>query len=145
MDINKIDYDREYNILEIMEFPEDREFIDDIELKVKFENGCLESWSNTGRKWIGCKITKNWLNTKFKLVKKDKKVNFEEAVKAYEKGKTVKCILNNEIYFYYGSYAPKDIRNYGEYFIKYNENAEDNSDFPTTGEILRGEWYIKED
>lgn len=142
---NKIDCDREYNIMEIKEFPEGTEFIDGLCLKIRFNNNCMEVLSNKTKKWTECKITKNWLNSKFKIVKRDKKVSFKEAIQAYENGKAVKCILNNEIYFYYGSYAPKDIKNYGEYFIKYNENAEDNSDFPTTGEILRGEWYVKED
>ncbi|MDU4545309.1 MAG: hypothetical protein E6Y69_00765 [Clostridium botulinum] len=123
---NKIDYDREYNILEIMEFPEDREFIDDIGLKVKFENGCLESWSNTGRKWVECKITKNWLNTKFKPIKKYKKVKFSEAMEGLQQGKIIRC----------------DLLGVAEYY-----SLEDKTHSYVIGKkkILNGEWYIKEE
>ncbi|NHL38684.1 hypothetical protein FDE95_19300 [Clostridium botulinum] len=122
---NKIDYDREYNILEIKEFPEETEFIDNMGYKVKFENGCMKVWSNGTLKWGKCKITKNWLGSKFKLVKKDKKVEFIEAIKAFTKGKTIKVQYKNIIEIY--------------------EPEEFNGDTLSPENILHGEWYIKED
>ncbi|MBE1304545.1 hypothetical protein G4W71_10980 [Clostridium botulinum] len=129
---NKIDYDREYNILEIKEFPEETEFIDNMGYKVKFENGCMKVWSNGTLKWGKCKITKNWLGSKFKLVKKDKKVEFIEAIKAFTKGKTIKVQYKNIIEIY----EPEEFN--GEYILT-------DGDTLSPENILHGEWYIKED
>ncbi|KIN80959.1 hypothetical protein [Clostridium botulinum] len=129
---NKIDYDREYNILEIKEFPEETEFIDNMGCKVKFENGCMKVWSNGTLKWGKCKITKNWLGSKFKLVKKDKKVEFIEAIKAFTKGKTIKVQYKNIIEIY----EPEEFN--GEYILT-------DGDTLSPENILHGEWYIKED
>ncbi|ENK0558024.1 hypothetical protein AB2T19_002833 [Clostridium botulinum] len=124
---NKIDYDREYNILEIMQFPEGIEFIDNIGCKVKFENSYMKVWSNATLNWGKCKITKNWLGSKFKMIKKDKKVSFEEAIQAYLKSKDIKCIWNDETTIYSDGFLDSD------------------NDKLTMGQILKGEWYIKED
>ncbi|MDU6337097.1 MAG: hypothetical protein E6594_15085 [Clostridium sporogenes] len=129
---NKIDYDREYNILEIKEFPEETEFIDNMGYKVKFENGCMKVWSNGTLKWGKCKITKNWLGSKFKLVKKDKKVEFIEAIKAFTKGKTIKVQYKNIIEIY----EPEEFN--GEYILT-------DGDTLSPENILHGEWYIKEE
>ncbi|HBJ2612650.1 TPA: hypothetical protein LA742_001076 [Clostridium botulinum] len=135
MDINKIDYDREYNIMELFNFTDKTEFIDDMCLKVRINSNCLEVLSNKEQKWKECKLTKNWLDTKFKIVKKDKKVSFKEAIQAY--GKEIYCIWkddNNE----------KHVSNY-----KIRNNWEEILDFHneylSPEEILNGEWYIKED
>ncbi|KOM98068.1 hypothetical protein ACP49_09295 [Clostridium botulinum] len=124
---NKIDYDREYNILEIMQFPEGIEFIDNMGCKVKFENSYMKVWSNATLNWGKCKITKNWLGSKFKMIKKDKKVSFEEAIQAYLKSKDIKCIWNDETTIYSDGFLDSD------------------NDKLTMGQIVKGEWYIKED
>ncbi|NFM26161.1 hypothetical protein FDB84_17360 [Clostridium sporogenes] len=126
---NKIDYDREYNILEIMEFSEDREFINEGKYIVKFKNGDFKAKyaDDTSSSWTRCFLTKEWLNAKFKLVKKDKKVSFEEAIQAYLKGKDIKCIWNDETTIYNNGFIDSD------------------DDKLTMGQILNGEWYIKED
>lgn len=129
---NKLDYDREYNIQEIKDFTENMEFVDNMNIKVRFNNGCMEAWSNTKRKWIECKITRNWLNSKFKLIKKDKKVSFKEAIQAY--GKEIYCILDDgetKISYYIES--------------KKSPLLDANIIAITPEEILNGEWYIKED
>ncbi|ENJ9653528.1 hypothetical protein AB2T14_001136 [Clostridium botulinum] len=130
---NKIGYDREYNIMEIKEFPENTEFIDSLGLKIRFNNrNCMEVFSNKTKKWVECKLTKNWLNSKFKLVKKDKKVTALEAMQAYYEYKTIKCIwLKDNIYEFDG--------NEGSRLIDIKEEG------MLLNLILNGEWYIKED
>ncbi|NFF77529.1 hypothetical protein FCV38_11195 [Clostridium sporogenes] len=85
---NKIDYDREYNIMEIMEFPEGIEFrVGNCMYRIK--NGELEY--NDELDWRDNLLSlKHTLTLKFKLVKKDKKVSFMEAMKAFDSGKTIK-------------------------------------------------------
>ncbi|MCW6112185.1 hypothetical protein [Clostridium sporogenes] len=132
---NKIDYDREYNIMEIMEFEEDMEFIDNMRLKVRFKNGCMEVWSNTKLQWVECKITKNWLNSKFKLIKKDKKVSFKEAIQAY--GKEIYCIWKTSY-----NTETKSCYKFGS---KESMIIDKEGTAISPNEILNGEWYIKED
>jgi len=71
----------------------------------------------------------------------EKPVSFVEAVKAYVKGKAIKCKLGDTDYKYINR------RNfigdtYG-YYIK-NDNNVINNDI-TTAEILNGKWFIEED
>ncbi|CAM2842173.1 hypothetical protein [Clostridium sporogenes] len=133
---NKIDYDREYNIMEIMEFPENTNFVrvsDDLLLKI----GC----SNNGEckilinicANIECKLSDIWTKSKFKIVKKDKKVSFKEAIQAY--GKEIYCILD-------------DGETKVNYYIESKNSPlldKNNIIGITPEEILNGEWYIKED
>ncbi|HDK7215210.1 TPA: hypothetical protein PTV45_000570 [Clostridium botulinum] len=125
---NKIDYDREYNIYEIFEFDEGIEFKHN-NYMYRIMEGLLEvKYYNTNKEWIQCNcIDKCIINAKFKLVKKDKKVSFEEAIQAYLKSKDIKCIWNDETTIYSDGFLDSD------------------NDKLTMGQILKGEWYIKED
>ncbi|NFJ83987.1 hypothetical protein FDA84_14975 [Clostridium botulinum] len=130
---NKIDYDREYNIMEIMEFPEGTEFVNEDIYIVKFKDGILQvknKTKNTLDSWSKCRITREWLNAKFKLAKKDRKVSFEEAIEAYNEYKTIKCIWSDDIYEFDGNKESK-LTNLEEYRL--------------LNLILNGEWYMKED
>ncbi|MHB8036000.1 hypothetical protein CF069_19165 [Clostridium botulinum] len=130
---NKIDYDREYNILEIKEFPEETEFVNEDIYVVKFKDGILQvknKTKNTLDSWSKCLITREWLNAKFKLVKKDRKVSFEEAIQTYNVYKTIKCIWLDDIYEFDGSKESK--------LTNVDEDRLLNL-------ILEGEWYIKEE
>ncbi|MBN3398136.1 hypothetical protein CF074_10690 [Clostridium botulinum] len=127
---NKIDYDREYNILEIKEFPEETEFVNEDIYVTKFKDGILQVKNKTKNSldsWSKCLITREWLRAKFKLIKKDKKVSFEEAIQAYLKGKDIKCIYNDETTIYNNGFIDSD------------------DDKLTMGQILNGEWHIRED
>ncbi|NFA59481.1 hypothetical protein K8O96_12015 [Clostridium sporogenes] len=134
---NKIDYDREYNILEIMEFSEDREFINEGKYIVKLKDGFLKARyaDDKSDSWTRCFITPEWLKAKFKLIKKDKEVTFEEAIQAY--GKEIYCIWIDAA----------DIKHKSEYRIYSNESIlkDQNEDPIAPVEIFAGEWYIKED
>ncbi|AUN11455.1 hypothetical protein [Clostridium botulinum] len=125
---NKIDYDREYNIYEIFEFDEGIEFKHN-NYMYRIMEGLLEvKYYNTNKEWIQCNcIDKCIINAKFKLVKKDKKVSFEEAIQAYLKGKDIKCIYNDETTIYNNGFIDSD------------------DDKLTMGQILNGEWHIRED
>ncbi|EQC1535606.1 hypothetical protein ACY1J9_001437 [Clostridium botulinum] len=133
----KIDYDREYNIMEIVEFPVETEFVNEDLYVVKFKEGILQvknKSENSLDSWSKCLITPNWLRAEFKLVKKDKKVSFEEAIQAY--GKDIYCIYN---------YNGAKMKN--TYWIdSKHSRIWDNSKEPMCPEeILNGEWYIKEE
>ncbi|NFF13761.1 hypothetical protein EXN50_15560 [Clostridium botulinum] len=133
---NKIDYDREYNIMEILEFPVETEFINEDLYIVKFKEGILQvknKTKNSVDSWSKCLITPNWLRAEFKLVKRDKKVSFEEAIQAY--GKEVYCIWNDgESKTEYRIESPL----HGIRDVEFKKDI-------TPEEILNGEWYIKED
>ncbi|MBD5589264.1 hypothetical protein [Clostridium botulinum] len=129
----KIDYNREYNILEFMEFEEGTEFTLDDRYICKVEDGYLKIKDGTGS-WIIEHLAKEIIKAKFKLVKKDKKVSFEEAIQAY--GKDIYCIYN---------YNGAKMKN--TYWIdSKHSRIWDNSKEPMCPEeILNGEWYIKEE
>ncbi|NFH40857.1 hypothetical protein [Clostridium sporogenes] len=131
---NKIDYDREYNIMEIMEFPAEIEIKNQYNMFYKISNNDLY-YKEDENKWIKSDISlRNILNMKFKLIKKDKKVSFEEAIQAY--GKEIYCkvkVNNTEVIIPYYLNSKNDSFS----------NAE--STIITPREILEGEWYIKED
>ncbi|KEI90735.1 hypothetical protein N493_15105 [Clostridium botulinum B2 433] len=133
---NKIDYYKEYIIEEMMEFENGTVFADikypdsTVTIKYDIDNGCKILINNDTNS--PCKITNIWLNTKFKLVKKDKKVPFEEAIQAYKK--EVYCIWN-------------DGKSKTEYRIESPLHGIRDVEFKkdiTPEEILNGEWYIKE-
>lgn len=132
-EIDKMDYDREYNIMEIMEFEEGTEFVSEYNRNVKFEKGMLKVKAHENE-WIICSLAKAWLNEKFKLIKKDKKVSFKEAIQAY--GKEIYCIWKNA-----NMEEHKSI-----YCIKneWEEILDFHNEYLSPKEILNGEWYIKE-
>ncbi|NCI22139.1 hypothetical protein EXM36_17095 [Clostridium botulinum] len=134
MDINKIDYDREYNIMEIMEFPEGTEFTLDDRYICKVEDGYLKIKDGTGS-WIIEHLAKGIIKAKFKLVKKDKKVSFSEAIQAY--GKTVYCIWRDK--------NDKMLKTFYEIKSNVSEIFDTNDSAMCSEEILNGGWYIKED
>ncbi|WP_125154390.1 hypothetical protein [Clostridium rectalis] len=129
---NKIDYDREYNIMEIMEFPEETIFnTEGYDFKVT--NGELRLKDNTGV-WILEHLRKGIITSKFKLAKKDKKVSFKEAIQSY----------GNHIYCIWEDCNGLKKRTY--YFIK-NKYVQIEGDFIHSmcpEQILNGEWYIKQ-
>lgn len=135
---NKIDYDREYNILEIKEFPEETEFISEGKYISKLKDGFLKARyaDDISNSWTKCFLTKEWLNAKFKLVKKDKKIDFIEAIQAY--GKHIYCIWKDD----------NGIEHKSEYCIRNEWDqciTDQNCEYLTPAEILNGEWYIMED
>ncbi|HDK7180744.1 TPA: hypothetical protein PTW06_003664 [Clostridium botulinum] len=131
---NKIDYDREYNIMEIMEFEEGTEFTLDDRYICKVKNEELRLKDGTGN-WILEHLRKRIINAKFKLVKKDKKVNFSEAIQTY--GKEVYCIWKDD----------DGIEHKSEYCIRneWDQCIDQNCEHLAPAEIVKGEWYIKED
>ncbi|NFT02247.1 hypothetical protein FDF18_02710 [Clostridium sporogenes] len=132
---NKIDYDREYNIMEIMEFPEETEIKNQYNMFYKISNNDLYYKEDENR-WVKSDVClRNILNMKFKLVKKDKKVSFKEAIQAY--GKEIYCIWIDTA----------DMKHKSEYKIYSNESIlkDQNEDPISPVEIFEGEWYIKED
>ncbi|MBN3354028.1 hypothetical protein [Clostridium botulinum] len=127
---NKIDYDKEYSIHEVMEFPEETIFkCGNCEYRVK--DGELE-WLDEDIWKLNLMTLKQTLALKFKVLKKDKKVEFIEAVKAFTKGKTIKVQYKNIIEIY----EPEEFN--GEYILT-------DGDTLIPEEILYGEWYIKEE
>ncbi|NFF69451.1 hypothetical protein FDF69_20185 [Clostridium sporogenes] len=134
-EIDKMDYDREYNIVEIMEFPEEIKIKNQYNMFYKISNNDLY-YKEDENKWIKSDISlRNILNMKFKLIKKDKKVSFEEAIQAY--GKEIYCIWIDTA----------DMKHKSEYKIYSNESIlkDQNEDPISPVEIFEGEWYIKED
>lgn len=133
---NKIDYDREYNIMEIMELPSEIEIKNQYNMFYKISNNDLY-YKEDENKWIKSDVSlRNILNMKFKLVKKDKKVTFQEAIQAY--GKEIYCIWKDD----------DEIEHKSEYCIR-NEwevcITDQNCEYLAPAEMVRGEWYIKED
>ncbi|NCI71830.1 hypothetical protein EJM68_03600, partial [Clostridium botulinum] len=106
-------------------FEEGTEFTLDDRYICKVEDGYLKIKDGTGS-WIIEHLAKGIINAKFKLVKKDKKVSFEEAMISFQDGKIIYSNLNN-------------IKN------QYSLNDKTQSYVIGTKEILEGEWYIKED
>lgn len=131
---NKIDYDREYKIQDILYMKEGLEFIASNEMLYKIKDENLYVYSNYI--WMKSENPINQiLNMTFKLNKKDKKVSFEEAIQAY--GKEVYCIWIDTA----------DMKHKSEYKIYSNESIlkDQNEDPISPVEIFEGEWYIKED
>lgn len=93
------DYDREYTIQEVFEFEEGTEFASPWNGIAMICKICSEALyvENNDKEWVIAKITKNWLDAKFKLKRKEREVEFMEAMKAYMKGKTIKCKFENAI------------------------------------------------
>ncbi|MCR1167293.1 hypothetical protein NE169_18425 [Clostridium botulinum] len=133
-DLTTNKYDREYNILEFMEFEEGTEFTLDNRYICKVEDEYLKIKDGTGS-WIIEHLAKEIIKAKFKLVKKDKKVSFEEAMESY----------NKDIYCIWIDAA--DMKHKSEYKIYSNESIlkDQNEDPIAPVEIFEGEWYIKED
>lgn len=133
---NKIDYDREYNIHEVMEFPKGTIFIDS-NVKYKIINGELCFKAECG--WLrSCNNLQRILEMKFKLFKKDKKVSVLEAMTAFNKGKTIKVNF-------------KDVTNGKNETLEFIPAFADDSWCIEEGQtitpylITDGKWYIKED
>ncbi|NFO71587.1 hypothetical protein FDC51_15795 [Clostridium botulinum] len=87
-----------------------------------------EQYERLGYKIIDWIIDYNKKEFYFKsILTEDKKVSFEEAIQAYLKGKDIKCIYNDETTIYNNGFIDSD------------------DDKLIMGQILKGEWYIKED
>lgn len=135
---NKIDYDREYNIMEIMESPEGTEFVqisDKLFVKIGYSNNWECKILIGGYTERPCKLSDIWTKSKFKLIRKDKKVTFEEAIQAY--GKTVYCIWRDK--------NDKMLKTFYEIKSNVSEISDTNNSAMCSEEILNGGWYIKED
>lgn len=66
-------------------------------------------------------------------------VPFMEAIKAYDKGKTIKCVFGS----YHGLSIYKPQFAFGDY--KFSDLRDENEGPITQTEILEGKWYIEED
>ncbi|NFM47884.1 hypothetical protein FDB72_17445 [Clostridium botulinum] len=132
---NKIDYDREYTINEIVEMTEDNVYLSD-GLKYKINNGDLYVYSSRNNEWgkTGNSIA-GILDMKFRLLKQNKKVTFEEAIQAY--GKTVYCIWRDK--------NDKMLKTFYEIKSNVSEIFDTNDSAMCSEEILNGGWYIKEE
>lgn len=132
---NKIDYDREYKIQDILYMKEGLEFIASNEMLYKIKDENLYVYSNYI--WMKSENPINQiLNMTFKLNKNDKKVSFEEAIQAY--GKEIYCIWKDD----------DEIEHKSEYCIRNEWDVcitDQNCEYLAPAEIVRGEWYIKED
>ncbi|HCL4447107.1 TPA: hypothetical protein N2D16_002712 [Clostridium botulinum] len=130
---NKIDYDREYDIHEVFQFDEGIEFKHN-NYMYRIMEGLLEvKYYNTNKEWIQCNcIDKCIINAKFKLLKKDKKVNVVDAMKAFKQGKVIKVKHKNTSTVY----EPEEFN--GEYILT-------DGDTLIPEEILDGEWYVEKD
>ncbi|MHB9909252.1 hypothetical protein [Clostridium botulinum] len=130
---NKIDYDGIYTFMEVINNIKNNEKWISIDTLYtlqsieKVENHIVFNYDgNMSNKSLTIDI-----NTRFKLVKKDKKVTFEEAIQAYNEYKTIKCIWLDYIY---------------EFQYQNNEaNLINLEEDRLLNLILEGEWYIKED
>lgn len=133
---NKMDYDREYNIVEIMEFPEEIKIKNQYNMFYKISKSDLYYTEDENR-WVKSNSSlRSILNMKFKLVKEDKKVSFEEAIKSY--GKEIYCIWKDD----------DGIEHKSEYCIRHEWDScitDQNCEDLTPYEMVRGEWHIKED
>ncbi|HBJ1682552.1 TPA: hypothetical protein LA747_003482 [Clostridium botulinum] len=130
---NKIDYDREYDIYEVMEFPEGTELLyKNKHYKIKDEE---LYFVDKNREFISQKSLKDILTMKFKIIKKDKKVEFMQAIQAY--GKTVYCIWRDK--------NDKMLKTFYEIKSNVSEIFDTNDSAMCSEEILNGGWYIKED
>ena len=133
---NKIDYDREYNIKEMIEMDKNIEYIyKGSNLRYKIIDGNLyyygcDSWEKSDL------CLKTIFKMKFKPIKEDKKVSFEEAIQAY--GKEIYCVWKDD----------DEIEHKSEYCIRNEWDqciTDQNCEHLAPAEILKGEWYIKED
>ncbi|NFO71588.1 hypothetical protein FDC51_15800 [Clostridium botulinum] len=130
---NKIDYDREYDIYEVMEFPEGTELLyKNKHYKIKDEE---LYFVDKNREFISQNSLKDILTMKFKIIKKDKKVEFMQAIQAY--GKTVYCIWRDK--------NDKMLKTFYEIKSNVSEIFDTNDSAMCSEEILNGGWYIKED
>lgn len=133
---NKMDYDREYNIMEVMEFEEETEIKNQYNMFYKISNNDLYYKEDENR-WVKSDVClRNILNMKFKLIKKDEKVSFKEAIQAY--GKEIYCIWKDD----------DGIEHKSEYCIRNEWDiciTDQNCEYLAPAEMVKGEWYIKED
>ncbi|HCL4455086.1 TPA: hypothetical protein N2D10_003112 [Clostridium botulinum] len=135
---NKIDYDREYTINEIIELPKENVYLyNKTEYKINY--GDLYYYSDMKQDWTKSIIPiSGILKMKFKLVKKDKKVECIEAMKAFEQGKTIKVKYINSLN------KKEETKEYIPSFVRDAWCiAEEDSITPYL--IAKGQWYIKED
>ncbi|MBN3352128.1 hypothetical protein CF086_17670 [Clostridium botulinum] len=135
---NKIDHNRDYTIEEIIEMSEDNIYLSDgVKYKIFYGNLCFYSYLK--EEWIrsGNSISEI-LRMKFKLVKKNKKVECIEAMKAFEQGKTIKVKYINSLN------KKEETKEYIPSFVRdaWCIAEEDNI---TPYLIAKGQWYIKED
>lgn len=81
---------KEYTIQEIFGFEDLAEFnvMDPFEGKVRINKAVLEV--DIKGVWVDAKMSIGWLNAKFTPIKKSKQVDFMEAMKAFDSGKTIK-------------------------------------------------------
>lgn len=124
-EINKMHYDREYTIQELFNFKEETKFKADngISYYIKDDDLFKENGEKTDN------TIYRILHMKFKLIEKDRKVSFEEAIQAYNKYKEIKCMQGNQEYIFDGE----------------NDCLTDLIEEDLLRLILNGEWYIKED
>ena len=112
------DYDREYSIQEVFEFEEGTEFLFNKAIYTIEEN-------ELGIVGLGkCYLNKDFIKGKFKLKRKERKVDFMEAFTEFRKGlKSIYVILE------------------GNKNVFEEEKTETNYSF-TEDEIDNGDWYI---
>lgn len=122
---NKIDYDREYTIQELFNFKEETKFKADNGISYYIKNDDL--FKENGEKTDN--TIYRILHMKFKPIKKDRKVSFEEAIQAYNVYKTIKCIWLDDIYEF-GESKESKLTNIDEDRL--------------LNLILEGKWYVKE-
>lgn len=97
--------------------------------KINNYNGCLDiEYANASQKVLG-------IPDDAKFIKEQKPVDFMTAIKAFDEGKTIECIVNGATESIYKPY-----KEYGSFQCLY-----DGSQLAITQtEILKGEWYIRE-
>lgn len=122
------DCDKEYTIQEVFEFEESTEFVVHASI-VKIEKGILNILYDDEGKWYKCHLSKDWLNKKFKLKRKEKEVEFIDALEYYNELKTIYCISEGEKY-------------------KFNFNTESNFKSIPESELITiirlGKWFVED-
>lgn len=113
------DYDREYSINEVFQFEEGTEFEEinsGATIKIKDEEllSLVLAFEDGKEKWEGILFSKTILNDKFKLKRKEKEVEFIEAITSDKKIR-FEFKVDEEVKVYLIDYFPKLIESLKEY------------------------------
>jgi len=126
------DYNKEYTLQEVFDFPDETIFIGIGEgLKVKVDCNILIVSNIKEDNYIECTITKNWMNTKFKLRIEEKKVTFAKVLESNRK-----CRV--DYYSYLGNYE-SGYCGFGYILQELSNNYDDNY---IRNVLKNGTWYM---
>lgn len=140
-EITTYDYNREYTLQEVFEFPYTAEFTcSNNDYKVRVRILTLEACSQGENNWDECSITYNWLHAKYKLVSLEKKVTFLELL---ESDSNSKCKVEYELIDDLEAQGLNEYMYFHAYMMNLFQCKElDSNDIKDI--IKTGQWYLKE-